>query len=435
MTDTETSRSTDAHSGRLAAFRYRDFRLFWFSLFISNIGTWMQMTATNWLLYQLTDSPLQLGLNGVFRAAPALVLGVISGTFADRYDRKRLMLATQLLLGLLTLSLGFLDHAGHIEAWQIYAFTFVSGLVGIFDGPARQALFPSLVPRAVLPNAVALNSLLWKGAALLGPSLGGLAISAMGTSGAFYANGASFLVVVIALLMMRTPSPATEKRRDFLRETKAGFAYIASQPIILGLCVMEGVSSLFGLDNAMLTILARDVFQVGAAGFGFLQSARGFGAVIGSSLFIALGARAAQGKSLLISALLYGGGFALFGLAPNFTLALALLALVGATDSIWSAARSTMIQLITPEKFRGRMMGVFQLSNRGFHPLGQLETGLVVPLLGAREATFAGGVVVLLTTLLTTWRIPDIARFTWDQRERALEPSEPSGSAVSTTPD
>jgi MFS family permease len=434
MTDTETSRSADDHSGRLAAFHYRDFRLFWLSLFISNIGTWMQMTATNWLLYQLTDSPLQLGINGVFRAAPALILGVISGTFADRYDRKRLMLATQLLLALLTFSLGFLDHTGHIEAWQIYVFTFISGAVGTFDGPARQALFPALVPRAVLPNAVALNSLLWKGAALLGPSLGGVAISAMGTSGAFYANGVSFLVVVIALLMMRTPSPAAERRRDFLGETKAGFSYIRSQPIILGLCVMEGISSLFGLDNAMLTILARDVFQVGAAGFGFLQSARGFGAVIGSSLFIALGARAAQGKSLLISALLYGGGFALFGLAPNFTLALALLALVGATDSIWSAARSTMIQLITPEKFRGRMMGVFQLSNRGLHPLGQLETGLAVPLLGAREATIAGGIVVLVTTLVTAWRIPAIGSFRWDQRKSVAEDDnslvEPSVRAV-----
>jgi len=430
---------TAPSQGRLAAFRYRDFRLFWLSLFISNIGTWMQMTATNWLLYQLTDSPLQLGLNGVFRAAPAIALGVISGTFADRYDRKRLMLVTQLILALLTLCLGALDHTGHIEAWQIYTFTFISGAVGTFDGPARQALFPSLVPRAVLPNAVALNSILWKGAALLGPTLGGVAISAMGTSGAFYANAASFLAVVIALLMMRAPSPATEKRHDFMGETKAGLSYIVSQPIILGLCVMEGVSSVFGLDNAMLTILARDVFQVGASGFGFLQSSRGFGAVIGSSLFIAMGARAAQGKTLLISALLYGAGFALFGLAPNFPLALALLALVGATDSIWSAARGTMIQLITPEKFRGRMMGVFQLSNRGLHPLGQMETGLVVPLMGAREATFAGGVLVSLASLFIAWRVPEIGRFRWDQRERGVEDrsskAEPTASSTSTMPD
>src|SRR5918995_3830690 len=132
MTDEPTS-SNPAEAGRLAAFRYHDFRLFWISLFVSNVGTWMQMTATNWLLYQLTDSPFQLGLNGIFRAAPAIVLGLISGTFADRYDRKRLLLLTQIALALLTLGLAILDSSGSIQAWQIYAFTFTSAAVGSFD--------------------------------------------------------------------------------------------------------------------------------------------------------------------------------------------------------------------------------------------------------------------------------------------------------------
>jgi len=414
MTD-EPASSDPKEFGRLAAFRYRDFRLFWISLFVSNIGTWMQMTATNWLLYQLTDSPVQLGLNGIFRAIPAIGLGLISGTFADRYDRRRLMLWTQVLLGLLALGLGVLDHSGNVQAWQIYAFTFVSSTVGSFDGPARQALFPSLVPRAVLPNAVALNSLLWKGAALLGPTLGGVAISLMGTAGAFYANAASFLVVVVALLLMRTSPSARQRHQDFLSETKAGFSYIVSRPIILGVMIMEGVSSVFGLDNAMLTIFASDILHVGAGGFGLLQSARGLGAVIGSSLFIAMGHRADQGKILFTSAILYGIGFALFGLSPWFLLSLALITFVGATDTIWSACRSTILQLITPENFRGRVMGVFQLSNRGLHPLGQTETGLVVPLMGAPAATLFGGLLVFVVTLLTVWRVPEIARFRWKE--------------------
>jgi MFS family permease len=400
--------------GPLAAFEYRDFRLFWISLFVSNIGTWMQMTATNWLLYELTGSPIQLGLNGVFRAVPAIALGLISGTFADRYDRRRLLLSTQFVLALLALGLGMLDHTGNIQAWQIYAFTFFSSTVGSFDGPARQALFPSLVPRSILPNAVALNSLLWKGAALLGPTLGGIAISVMGTAGAFYANAASFIVVVIALLLMRTSVSAAQKHRDFVSETKAGFSYIVSRPIILGVMIMEGVSSVFGLDHAMLTIFASDVLRVGADGFGFLQSARGVGAVIGSSLFITMGQRSHQGKILFVSAILYGIGFALFGLSPFFALSLLLLVFVGATDTIWAAARGTILQMITPESFRGRVMGVFQLSNRGLHPLGQTETGLVVPLLGAPMATFFGGLLVSAVTLITFWRVPEIAKFRWD---------------------
>ena len=238
----------------------------------------------------------------------------------------------------------------------------------------------------------------------------------MGISGAFYANAASFLVVVIALLMMRISSSAAgEKRRAFLKETQEGFSYIVSQPIILGVMIMEAVSSVFGLDNAMLTIFASDIFRAGAQGFGFLQSARGLGAVIGSTLFIGMGQRPAQGKILLVSAVLYGLGFALFGLAPSFLMALLLLALVGATDTIWGAARGTILQLLTPENFRGRVMGVFQLSNRGLHPLGQTETGLVVPLIGAREATFFGGLLVSLVTLATVWRVPAIARYRWDE--------------------
>lgn len=418
--------------GRLAAFRYRDFRLFWLSLFISNVGTWMQMTATNWLLYQLTNSPVQLGLNGVFRAIPAIVLGLISGTFADRYDRKWLLLWTQVVLALITFGLGMLDYAGHIQPWQIYLFTFISSSVGSFDGPARQALFPSLVPRAVLPNAVALNSLLWKGAALLGPTLGGIAISAMGTAGAFFANAVSFFVVVIALLLMHTSSPAREKQRDFIAETKAGFGYIVSQPVILGLTVMEAFASVFGLDHALLTILASDVFRVGARGFGFLQSARGLGAVIGSSVFIAMGQRPEQGRILLVSALLYGAGFALFGMAPSFSLALILLAFVGATDTIWAAARSTIMQMRTPEKFRGRVMGVFLLSNRGLHPLGQLESGIMVPLIGAREATVMGGAIITIIRIFTAWRMPDLVKFRWgtvDERAEAGKMEEERSGA------
>jgi MFS family permease len=273
-----------------------------------------------------------------------------------------------------------------------------------------------------LPSAVALNSLLWKGAALLGPSVGGVAIGMMGTSGAFYANAASFLVVVIALLMMHTSPSAEPKRRAFFKETREGLSYVVSQPVVLGVMIMEAVSSVFGLDNAMLTIFASDIFRVGAQGFGFLQSARGVGAVIGSTLFIGVGQRAAQGRILFCSAVVYGIAFALFGLSPSFLMGLSLLAIVGATDTVWGAARGTILQLLAPESLRGRVMGVFQLSNRGLNPLGQTETGLVVPVIGAREATFLGGVFVSLVTLFTVWRVPAIVRYRWDGGdERAIK--------------
>src|SRR6185503_16542859 len=300
----DSSESNPKSSGRLGALRYRDFRLFWTGQLISNIGTWMQMTATSWLLYQLTGSPALLGLNGVFRAIPAISLGLIGGTIADRYDRRRMLLWTQVSLGLLALGIGVLDHIGHIQPWHIYTFTFLSASVGAFDGPARQAMFPSLVPRSALPNAVALNSLLWKGSALVGPSLGGIAISLMGTAGAFYANAASFSVVVITLLRLHVKArPESQRRRHFLAEAQEGFSYIVSRPIILGISLLEAVASIFGLDHTMLTVFASDILRVGAHGFGLLQSARGLGAVIGSSLYIAVGQRPHQGRILLVSAI------------------------------------------------------------------------------------------------------------------------------------
>jgi len=419
---TEPSTYTDPRTvDRFAAFRYRDFRLFWLSLFTSNIGTWMQMTAVNWLLYKLTKSPLQLGINGLFRAVPAIGLGVFSGALADRYDRKKLLLTTQTLLGLLALLLGVLDHSENIRPWHIYTITFFSAAVGSCDGPARQSLFPSLIPRSVLPNAVALNSILWKGAALLGPMLGGLAISWIGTSGAFYANAASFLAVIVALVLMHTPAIPAEQSRHIVDEMKAGLTFVYSQKVILGVIIMEATTSIFGLDNAILTIFASDILRVGADGFGLLQSARGLGAVIGSVLFITVGQRPEQGKILLIVALLYGAGFALFGLAPSFSLALFLLTFVGAVDTIWASARSTILQWLAPDRLRGRVMGIFQLSNQGLNPLGQVETGLLVPVAGARAATVLGGLIVSTVTLATALKISELPRFNLDAPRRNPE--------------
>jgi MFS-type transporter involved in bile tolerance (Atg22 family) len=168
----------------------------------------------------------------------------------------------------------------------------------------------------------------------------------------------------------------------------------------------------------MLTIFASDVLHAGAAGLGFLQSSRGLGAVLGSALLVGIGHKRAQGKILLYSAVIYGGSFALFGISRQFVLSLLLIFIAGAADTIWGAVRNTILQLKTPEQLQGRVMGVFGLCSRGLSPLGQVETGLVVPLVGAREATFIGGSIVLAASLLTAWRVPDIHRFSGQKTDR-----------------
>ena len=411
MTDPSQSRDTARRGNLFDVLRYRDFRLYWIGYFISHIGDSMQQTAVTWLLYEITNSPLKLGLNGAFRAVPMIVLGLFGGTLADRFDRRRVLLVTQTILMVLALLLGLLDQKGHIQPWHIYGLTLVTAVIRSLDSPARQALVPSLVPRSALPNAIALNSLLWKGTLLLGPSFAGIAISTIGTEGAFYANGLSFLSVVIALFLMKTSSSGKGRAGSFFKDLKLGLSYVRAQKIVLAIMLMEAFSSVFGLDSAMLTIFAQDILKVGATGLGFLQSARGLGAIVGSGLLVAIVNTRSQGKILLTATVVYGLSFALFGLSPNFPLSLLLIFIAGGADTVWGATRSTILQINTPDNLQGRVMGVFGLSSRGLSPLGQLETGLVVPVIGAREATFFGGLLVLSASLLTVWRVPAVYRF------------------------
>ena len=398
----------------------------------------MQITATSWLLYQLTNSAFQLGLNGIFRAIPSVAFALFGGTLADRWNRRRLMLTTQVTLMLLAFLLGLLVQTGRVALWHIYALTLVSAIVGGVDAPARQSLFPSLVPSSVLPNAIALNSLLFKGTVIIGPALAGITITLIGTDGAFYANAASFLAVVLALILMKTPMAKPSLRKRFLADLQEGISYVVNQKMLLGIMCMEAVSSVFGLDQAMLTIFARDVLHEGAQGLGLLQSSRGLGAVTGSLILIFLGQPAAQGKLLLASAFLCAVSFALFGISNFFPLSLFMLFLVGASDTIWAATRNTILQVQTADQMRGRVMGVFSVSNRGLTPLGQVETGFVVPVLGARETTLLGGLIVALVTSITAWKIPAIYRFLWRQENLAAAqsnpPDEKDAMGLSTAP-
>src|ERR1044072_3013373 len=397
--------------GPFVAFRFREFRLFWIGYYISQVGNSMQQMAVSWLLYDITKSALQLGLNGAFRAVPMIVLGLFGGTIADRFDRRRVLFVTQTLLMILAFLLGFLAQTGYVQVWHVYALTLLAAIIQSVDGPARQALVPSLVPASALANAIALNSMLWKSTILVGPSLAGIAISTVGTDGAFYTNALSFLAVVIALFFMKISSSGTVRAGGFMKDLQQGLSYVAKQKIILAIMLMEAFSSVFGLDPAMLTIFSRDVLQVGASGLGFLQSARGLGAILGSGLLVAIANTHSQGKILVCSTIVYGLSFALFGLSPYFALSLVLIFITGAADTIWGAVRSTILQTNTPDHLQGRVMGVFGLSSRGLSPLGQVETGLIVPLVGARETTFMGGSLVLCASLITIWRVPAVYRF------------------------
>ena len=393
------------------------------------------MTASSWLLYELTNSPFQLGLNGVFRALPTLFLGLFGGALVDRYERKWILLFAQMGLMLLAFILAILDQTGHIEVWHIYTVTIFGGILGTVEFPARQALLPSLVPRRLLPNAIALNSLLWKGTVVLGPALAGILIAVVGTAGAFFINGVSFLAVVITLFLIHASSPGTGGGDDILKDIREGLRYVSTQKTILGVMVMEATSALFGLDSAMLTIFARDVLQIGPSGLGFLQSARGLGAIFGSALLVSTISRVrVQGRVLVVSAILYGASFALFGLSTYVPSSLFLIALVGAADVVWGTTRNAVLQLKSPDAMRGRVMGIFHLTSRGLHPLGQTRTGMAVPLIGAGGTAFLVGVLVAAVALLTVWRTPSVSLFSVEDEKtdhHAPQPRDLSAESIS----
>jgi Arabinose efflux permease len=244
--------------------KQRDFGLFWLSLLFSAVGTQISTVAIAWQVYEITNSPFQLGLTGLFRALPVMILSLPGGVLADRMDRRKLLIITQSLAALLSLTLGLLSSAGQIRVWHIYTVTFLSGAVGIFDAPARTAMIPALVSAEQLASAYALN-ITWRQIATLGgPFIGGLVISALGISPAYYIDAVSFLAVIVCLAFMRRQvMPTREKKESPLESVRAGFNFIRENSVILGLMSMDTCVQFFGAYRSMMPAFARDILGTG----------------------------------------------------------------------------------------------------------------------------------------------------------------------------
>ena len=245
--------------------RNRDFGLFWASLLFSAVGSQISTVAVAWQVYEITNSPFQLGLTGLFHALPVIILSIPGGVVADRMDRRRLLIITQSLAMLLSFVLGFLTSTGHIAVWHIYAVTFLSGAVSIFDSPARTAMIPTLVPAEHLASAYALNITWRQIATLAGPFIGGICISAFGISASYYIDALSFLSVIVCLFFMRArSSPRAEKKESPLQSVRGGFAFIRNNSVILGLMSMDTCVNFFGAYRSMMPVFARDILGTGS---------------------------------------------------------------------------------------------------------------------------------------------------------------------------
>ena len=372
--------------------KQREFGLFWASLLFSAVGSQISSVAIAWQIYEITNSPFQLGLAGLFRALPVMLLSIPGGVLADRMDRRRLLIITQSLAALLALALALLSYFGAVQVWQIYLVTFLSGAVGIFDSPARTALIPSLVRAEQLATAYALNITWRQIATLAGPFIGGIIIAAVGISAAYFIDALSFFSVIVCLALMRArPVNTTTAKESPLENVRAGFEFIRANSVILGLMGMDTCVQFFGAYRSMMPVFARDILAVGPAGLGALLGVPAFGALAGSGIVLAAGNPKRKGKLIIGVTLIYTAGLVCFALSRSLVLSLAIVFLLGLVDAIGETLRDTLVQLITPDNMRGRVKSFDQVFMSAGTYLGHAQIGTAATFLGVSGALVMGG--------------------------------------------
>ncbi len=378
------------------AFQYRDFRLLWIGACTSSIGTWMQQVAQSWLVYDISDSPFMLGLDAFLGAAPIILFSLVGGVVADRMDRRRLLIISQLVQMASAFLLAFLISAHLVKIWEILTLSFVVGTAQSFGGPAYSALVPSLVEKEDVPNAIALNSIQFNLARVIGPVLGGLAFTGLGASWCFALNGLSFIAVIISLLLLRINFKPAKTGESVIASMKQGFGFIRNQGAMQALIVLAFCMT--GLAIPMITLLpifAKDVFHGGPGVYTYMLAASGSGSVTGALIVAALGNITSKGRFALIMLMLLGMGIAGFAESKSLPLSCLFLFFSGAALMGAFAMISSLVQLITANEMRGRVMSVYNVAFRGGMPIGSLITGWLVPIFSAPHVIAVNGVLLL----------------------------------------
>jgi MFS family permease len=392
------------------ALRHRDFTLLWIGQLLSFSGSRMQTAAILWhvsLLAAPGRKGIALGLVGAAQVVPIIAFAMLSGVVADALDRRKVMLVTQTTLALLAAILAALTFGGLRTIWPIYLLAALSSAASSFDGPARQALIPSLVPREHLANAISLNTLMFQIASVLGPTLAGLVIASSGIGWVYAVNAASFLMVLVALLLMRARPRVglPDNTRITWAAAREGLRFVFAHPIVRSTMLLDFIATFFASATALLPIFAQDILRVGARGYGWLYAAPSVGAVLAGFVTAhAIDRIERRGAVLLWSVAAYGAATVVFGLSTTFWLTLLCLACVGAADTVSTVIRNIIRQLETPDELRGRMTGVNMMFFMGGPQLGELEAGVTAQFLGATFSVVSGGLGCLAATGLVAWR-------------------------------
>jgi MFS family permease len=389
-----------------AALRHRNFRIFYIGHLLSLSGTWLQITALGWLVLELTDSELWLGVVNAGTSLPILLFSLYAGTIADRLDKRTILIAAQSIAFLQALVLAVLTHLELINIGWIIALVLALGTANAFEIPTRQSFFIELVGEEDLTSAIALNSSAFNGTRMVGPAIAGALIGAVGIAACFYGNAISYLAVLGGLLAIRRPRPERIPRTVSAWENiREGFSWIWHHRVARSIVLFIAAASVLVFPFTMLLpVFARDILEVGPEGLGWLFSATGAGALIGGLALATITEHVPRGKLLVVSATMFTilvGGFAL---SPSFALSLALLAAAGFAMILSTATANSLLQTLVPNGIRGRVMAVYVVMFLGMTPVGYLQAGAIARILGARVALAAGATILLLLMLGTIWR-------------------------------
>lgn len=384
------------------ALRTRNYRLYFLGQLVSQSGNWMQITAQAWLVLDLTGSPLALGTVTALQFLPVLVFSLVGGVIADRFPKREFLLVTQGLEMVQALALWALVATDVVQLWHVYVLAAMLGITMAMDMPARRSMPSEMVAREHVLSAVALNTSLFNAARVVGPSLGGLAIVTVGVAGCFLLNGLSFVAVLVALAMMRPAEffvKVPEAKGSIGQQLGEGFSYVGRTPPAAFTLILLASLGIFGYNfNVLLPLLARYALDVGALGFGGLNSAVGIGAVVGG-LLVARQGRASQ-KLMVAAALVYALFLASLAVSPWYQLTLVLLFIDGLAGVAFSASANTNLQLLSPDNLRGRVMAIYNLVFIGIAPVGATISGVVAEQWDVRVALGANAAGCVLGILV-----------------------------------
>ena len=408
---THSPKSSSRYKIIFRSLKYRNYRLFFSGQGISLIGTWMQRIAMPWLVYQMTGSALLLGVVSFAGQIPTFVLSPFAGVLTDRLNRYHVLLVTQIASLIQASILAWLALSGNIQIWQIIVLSVALGCINAFDVPSRQSFVIDMVGRKEdLGNAIALNSLMFNGARIIGPSLAGIILVSTNEGVCFLINAVSYIFVIGSLLSMKINLVVVRKKSsEIFNELREGLSYTFGFSPIRHLLILLGIVSLMGMSySVLMPVFAKEVLSGDSHTYGFLMGAAGFGALLGAIFLASRETVLKLGRIIPAAALLFGTGLIVLSFTNIFSLSMVLMVFIGLGMMLQTAASNTVLQTITEDDKRGRVMSFYTMAVMGTAPFGSLMSGALAKSIGTRYTILFGGVVTIIGALFFLRKLPEL---------------------------